>query len=130
PDTYFTRTAHLYGDRLAEQGVTLDIVTTRGGAENLARLNGGGVDIAFVNGGLTDAKRSPHLESLGSIAYDPLWIVYRATLGTLDGIPKLKGLKSGIGGAGSGSGPLARVVLGASGVDESNSTLIAAENGA
>src|SRR3984957_12464610 len=89
PDGTFTRTARVYGERLAAQGVSLEIVTTHGAAENLARLNapGGDVDVAFVNGGLTDAKRSPHLESLGSVAYDPLWVVYRAALGDLAGLP-------------------------------------------
>ena len=99
PDGYFTRTARLYGEKLAAQGVALEIVTTNGATENLARLNapGGDVDIAFVNGGLTDARRSPHLESLGSIAYDPLWVVYRASLGELVGLPKLRGLRLGSG---------------------------------
>ena len=127
PNGYFTRTAQLYGDRLATQGVALEIVNTRGGTENLARLNApnGGVDIAFVNGGLTDAKRSPHLESLGSVAYDPLWVVYRAALGELVGLPKLRGLRIGIGREGSGTASIARTVLAACGVTESNSTLVA-----
>jgi TRAP-type uncharacterized transport system substrate-binding protein len=82
------------------------------------------VDIAFVNGGLTDAKRSPHLESLGSVAYDPLWIVYRADLGELSGLPKLRGRKIGIGRPGSGTEAIARTVLAASGVDPTNSVLL------
>jgi TRAP-type uncharacterized transport system substrate-binding protein len=131
PNGYFTETAQKYAKHFAKQGVTLDIVTTSGAVDNLARINapGSNVDVAFVNGGLTDAARSPHLESLGSIAYDPLWVIYRSSLGQLDGIPKLKGLKIGIGGAGSGTGPIARQVLSASGIDASNSTLIVAEGG-
>jgi TRAP-type uncharacterized transport system substrate-binding protein len=126
PEGYFTRTARLYGDRLAEQGVALEIVTTRGAIENLGLLNapGGGVDIAFVNGGLTDTTRSPHLESLGSIAYDPLWVVYRSALGELSGLPKLRGHKIGIGREGSGTASIARTILAASGVDASNSALV------
>jgi TRAP-type uncharacterized transport system substrate-binding protein len=126
PDGFFSRTARLYGERLAAQGVTLEIVTTHGAVENLARLNapGGDVDVAFVNGGLTDATRSPHLESLGSIAFDPLWVVYRSALGEISGLPKLRGRKIAIGRDGSGTESIARTILGASGVDESNSTLI------
>ncbi|MGH7282869.1 MAG: hypothetical protein ACRELY_15195 [Polyangiaceae bacterium] len=126
PNGYFTKTAERYARRFAKQGVTLEIVSTTGAMDNLARIDapGSNIDVAFVNGGLTDAARSPHLESLGSIAYDPLWVIYRTSLGTLDGIPKLKGLKIGIGGAGSGTGPIARLVLGASGIDASTTTLL------
>src|SRR5580692_7026001 len=64
PDGYFTRTARLYEQRLAAQGVALEIVKTRGATENLALIAApdGRVDVAFLNGGLTDARRSPHLE--------------------------------------------------------------------
>lgn len=131
PNGYFTHTAQQYAKRFAKQGVTLDIVSTSGAMDNLARIDAPGtdIDVAFVNGGLTDATRSPHLESLGSIAYDPLWVIYRSSLGELDGIPKLKGLKIGIGGVGSGTGPIARRVLAASGIDESNSKLIPTQGG-
>jgi len=126
PDGYFTRTARIYGERLAAQGVTLEIVTTHGSVENLARIDAPGstVDVAFVNGGLTDARRSPELESLGSVSFDPLWVVYRSTLGDLDGFPKLRGRRVGIGREGSGTESIARTVLGASGVTTDNSTLI------
>jgi TRAP-type uncharacterized transport system substrate-binding protein len=125
-DGYFTRTARIYGKRLAAQGVKLEIVNTRGAIENLTRLNAPGrsVDIALVNGGLTDGNRSPHLESLGSIAYDPLWVVYRASLGEMSGLPKLRGLRIGIGRVGSGTESIARTILGACGIDEHNSALV------
>ena len=130
PNSFFTRTARSYGERLAAQGVALEIVTTNGAIENIARINAPGstVDIAFVNGGLTDAKRSPHLESLGSVAYDPLWVIYRAALGDLDGLPKLRGRIIRVGRAGSGTESIARTVLAASGVDASNSTLVTNED--
>ncbi len=126
PDGYFTRTARIYGERLAAQGVTLEIVTTHGSVENLARLDAPGstVDVAFVNGGLTDARRSPDLESLGSVAFDPLWVAYRSALGELDGLPKLRGHRIGIGREGSGTESIARTVHGASGVTPENSTQI------
>jgi TRAP-type uncharacterized transport system substrate-binding protein len=131
PDGYFSRTARLYGERLAAQGVALEIVTTNGAVENLAKLNapGGNVDVAFVNGGLTDTRRSPHLESLGSIAYDPLWVVYRAGLGDLVGLPKLRGLRIGIGRKGSGTESIARTILAACNVDAENTTLVTQDGG-
>jgi TRAP-type uncharacterized transport system substrate-binding protein len=124
-DGTFTRTARAYAEKLAPQGVTLQIVNTRGAVENLARLDapGGDVDVAFVNGGLTDAKRSPHLESLGSVSYDPLWIVYRASLGTFDGLPALRGRRIAIGPDGSGTQSIARTILTACGISAANSAL-------
>jgi TRAP-type uncharacterized transport system substrate-binding protein len=123
PDSSFVRVARLYEERLAREGVTLEIVTTNGALDNVARIDAPGtkVDVAFVNGGLTDAKRSPNLESLGSIAYDPVWIVYRSALGDLDGIPKLRGRTLGLGRTGSGTEATARTLLEASGVTAANS---------
>jgi TRAP-type uncharacterized transport system substrate-binding protein len=125
-DTYFTRYAHVYAERMAAQGVTLEIRRTRGAVENLAHLKapGGGVDVAFVNGGLTDTERSPQLQSLGSVAYTPLWVVYRADLGALDSLPMLRGRRIGVGRKGSGTEAIARRVLAACGVDASNSALL------
>jgi TRAP-type uncharacterized transport system substrate-binding protein len=127
PDGDFTRVARSYGVRLAEQGVTLEIVTTNGGPDNVARLDAEGspIDVAFVNGGLTDARRSPRLESLGTVAYDPLWVVYRSGLGDLDGLPKLRGLRIGIGREGSGTAAIGRKVLAAAGVTPATATLVA-----
>jgi TRAP transporter TAXI family solute receptor len=126
PDGNFTKLARAYGERLAAQGVTLDIVTTHGSLDNLARINAPGttVDVAFVHGGLTDAKRSPQLESLGSVAFDPLWVVYGSALGELDGFPALRGRRIGIGREGSGTEAIARRILDACGVNASNSTLL------
>ena len=127
----FARTAKLYGDRLAKEGVTLEVVTTNGAIDNVARIDAPGtkVDVAFVHGGLTDARRSPNLESLGSIAYDPVWVVYRAALGDLDGIPKLRGRTIGLGRTGSGTEATAHTLLEASGVTASNSKLVTDADG-
>ncbi len=126
PDGDFTRIARSYAGRLADQGVTLEIVTTNGGPDNIARLDavGSAIDVAFVNGGLTDARRSPRLESLGTVAYDPLWVVYRAGLGDLDGLPKLRGHTVSVGRLGSGSAAIGRKVLDACGVTAANATLV------
>ena len=126
PDGFFTRTAQSYVDRLAEQGVTLEIVTTKGGPENIALLADprSTVDVAFVNGGLTSATRSPNLESLGTVAYDPIWIAYRASLGELEGLQKLRGHTIGIGRDGSGTAVVGRTVLAAAGVTSATATLV------
>jgi len=125
-DSALARTARLYGTHLAAQGVTLEIVSTRGPADNLARIDAPGskVDVAFVLGGLTDARRSPNLESLGSVSFDPVWIAYRPGLGDVDGIPRLRGRTIGIGREGSGTDVIARRLLDASGLAPPASTLV------
>jgi hypothetical protein len=55
--------------------------------------------------------------------------VYRAALGELAGLPKLRGRTIGIGQKGSGTESIARTILAASGVDESNSVLLADDGG-
>jgi TRAP-type uncharacterized transport system substrate-binding protein len=127
PDGAFTRTARSYVARLAAQGVTLEIVTTNGGPDNIARLSAAGsaIDVAFVNGGLTDARRSPELESLGTVAYDPLWVVYRADLGDLEGLPALRGRKIAVGREGSGTAAIGRKVLDAAGISSASASLVA-----
>jgi TRAP-type uncharacterized transport system substrate-binding protein len=131
PNGAFTQIARSYVSRLAAQGVTLEIVTTNGGVDNVARLDAEGstVDVAFVNGGVTNAKQSPNLESLGTVAYDPLWVVYRSSLGDLDGIPKLRGRTIGIGREGSGTQSIARTVLRSCGITSDGVTTLATDDG-
>jgi TRAP transporter TAXI family solute receptor len=123
---FFSRMAELYAKRLADNGVTLEIVHTHGAIENLKLLNAAKnpADIAFINGGLTDGKSSPHVESLGSISYDPLWIAYRSALGPIDTLPKLRGRRISVGREGSGTEVIALKVLSACGIADANSTLV------
>ena len=68
-----------YRDALARDGVALELRPSRGNVENLARLDdaSSGISVGFAAGGLTDAKASPAIESLGTIAYEPIWIFCR-----------------------------------------------------
>jgi NMT1 family protein len=68
-----------YRGALAKRGVEVQLATSTGKAENLARLNDpkSGFDAGFVSGGLTTAAESPGVASIGTIAYDPLWIFCR-----------------------------------------------------
>lgn len=124
PGSYFAKTAQLYQTELAKEGVKLEIVYTNGAAENLALLNAGKVDLALSHGGLTTPKDSPNLVSLGSLAYEPVWVFQRKGIKTINDLSQLKGLRVAIGKAGSGVGVIARKMLKLSGVDESNTTFI------
>ena len=96
-----------YREILAQSGVTLQLLPTSGGLENLARLRDprSGVSVGFVQGGTTSRKESPGLESLGTVFYEPLWFFYRSEIG--DNIQALRGRRVSIGPEGSGGRALA-----------------------
>jgi TRAP-type uncharacterized transport system substrate-binding protein len=68
-----------YRDLLSREGIDLRLVTTAEAVENLARLRDpdSEVQIAFLSGGLTSHAASPRLFSLGTVAYEPLWLFTR-----------------------------------------------------
>jgi TRAP-type uncharacterized transport system substrate-binding protein len=96
-----------YREILAKAGVKLQLLSTAGGLENLARLSDpkSGVSVGFIQGGTTNKKESPDLESLGTVFYEPLWLFYRGEIG--GGIQALRGRRLSIGPEGSGGRALA-----------------------
>ena len=72
-----------YQEILAKAGVKLQLQTTTGSMENLARLRDprSGVQVGFLQGGTTTRKESPDLQSLGTIFYEPLWMFIRSDVG-------------------------------------------------
>jgi TRAP-type uncharacterized transport system substrate-binding protein len=89
--------------------------------------------IAFLQDGLSDTDESKaadsdvDLVSLGSVSYQPIWIFYRGK-DVKTRLSALKGLRIGIGAAGSGTQVFAQRLLKASGVDAKNSKLINTAN--
>lgn len=76
--------AKRYVPLLRSHGVEVQLRATQGSAENLARLldAGAGVHAAFVQGGHDRAAggggEATPVVSLGRVAYEPLWLFYRA----------------------------------------------------
>ncbi|MHC4939492.1 MAG: TAXI family TRAP transporter solute-binding subunit [Planctomycetota bacterium] len=100
--------------RLREKGFEVDLVASEGAADNLAHLASGEVDVAFVQGGVAPADIS-EVRGIASLFYEPIWIFHR--LGETCGlVSDLKGKRVAIGPKGSGSAPLARLLLEANGV--------------
>jgi TRAP-type uncharacterized transport system substrate-binding protein len=122
PGSYFSDTAEIYRAELAKNGVELEIIHTRGAAENLAFLNAGKVDIALTHRGLTVPNESPNLASLGSISYEPLWVFQRSGVKKIHDLTELKGLRVATGKPGSKVAVISKKLLNASGVDEANTT--------
>lgn len=115
-----------YQKLLAESGIKVNIRHTAGSLENLKLLNDprAGVDIAFVQSGAGRPADTPALMSLASAFLEPLWVFVR-TESAPQRLPGLKGKRIAIGPEGSGTRVLATTLLGASGVNGQNSTLIA-----
>jgi len=110
-----------YQQRLAKQGIQLNIHTSAGSADNLARLLRNEVDLALVQGGLTQANTP--LLSLGSLYYEPTWLFYRQGL-KLEKLNQLSGQRIAIGPHGSGTRNLASLLLKDNGLDEKQAYLL------
>lgn len=115
--------ARRYAAVLAAKGITLEVRTSAGSYENLARLESGEADIGFVQGGIVpqnldadasaddeEEKRPRHLRSLGSVAYEPVWVFYRGPE-RVDRLYQLDGRRVAVGEDGSGIRGLALQLL-------------------
>ena len=129
-----------YAEILKAYGVTVQLRSTQGAAENLALLRNAnsGVDLAFVQGG-ADESVTPNpddapddsLVSLGSLFYEPVWLFYREAsaqrllkAGTLQSLSQLPGWKVNIGAPGSGVPNLMKKLIDANRIDAKTLTLL------
>jgi len=112
PGSSFQRYAERYRTELAKNGVTLNIVPSGGSLDNLQRLqkSDSGVDVGFVQGGLVSDPPPPGIVSLGSVAYQPLWLFYRSAE-PIEILSDLAGKRIGVGAPGSGVHALAHSLL-------------------
>ena len=100
-----------YREFLAKSGVELKLMPTAGSRENLELLRDlkSGVSVALVQGGAASGVKTSGVESLGTIAYEPLWLFHRSEIeGNLRG---LAGRRVSIGPEGSGARAFALDVL-------------------
>jgi len=106
-----------YAEELKPYGIEVVLRETDGSTENQRLLldEQEDVDLALIRGGSNDAvlkvdeeEGDWEIESLGNLFYEPLWIFYRDSAargragGRLDNLAQLRGLRVGIGAAGSG----------------------------
>jgi len=128
-----------YRQVFAREGVELELLQTKGARENYRFLrgpvvtdnaggNGGAatpsapepmpnVDVAFVRGGIGTGAEAPHVVTLGTVAYEALWVFCRGK-GTFDDLPGLKGKTVAIGARGAGTRRMVRNLLKANGIEE------------
>jgi TRAP transporter TAXI family solute receptor len=121
--------AKLYRDTLKLDGITLEIKSSAGSLQNLARLRGapGGAapeaSVAFVQGGTTEPEDSNTMLSLGRMFYEPVWIFHRLPA-DIDRLTQLRGKRIATGTEGSGTRHLATQLLAASEVNATNATFV------
>jgi len=124
-DGAYYRYAQQYRAILARSEIDLVVLETAGSVDNLNRLLDADdpVELALVQGGIANAEQKEQLSGLGSLFYEPLWLL--APAGTPPRpLNTLAGARIGIGAEDSGTRFLAQRILDANGIDDSNATLI------
>src|SRR5262249_42560379 len=118
PGSIFQNYAGKYRQILGRNRIDVKIVPSEGSAENLKRLSDPtiNVDIGFAQAGTTNDVKSGKVVSLGSVAHQPLLVIYRAT-NTITLVSQLKGKRLAIGPVGSGTRNLALLLLAVSGIE-------------
>ena len=116
--------AAIYGALLKQHGIEFEIRESAGDVEDIRLLKdeSSGVDLAFVQDGVARAEGAGVLQSLGSLYYEPAWILCRCAE-QLGHLSKLRGKRSAVGPEGDGAHVLAMTLLGASGVNARNAYL-------
>lgn len=116
-----------YQEFFAKRGIELKLVPTKGAQENVDLLldPNSGVDIAFIQSGLIDPDQANHIETLGSIGYEPIWVFYRGSDkdGSLQKFTDFAQRKIAIGEKGSGTYAEAMHMLSLNGLDKSPNLL-------
>lgn len=122
--------AQRYAELLAVNGITLEVKSSAGSLENLERLKRNEADIALIQGGVSEtaaaaADGGSDLRSLGSVAYEPVWVFYRSAH-RIDKLHQLSGQRIAVGEEGSGIRGLALQLLEANEIATSGKDLLPA----
>lgn len=114
--------AQRYGEFLRRHGIRLTVQPSSGASENLQRLtaatggsggHGDGqppVEAGLLQGGLATDDTAPGLRTLGSVAYEPVWVFYRGNF-KVDKLRDLVGWRIAVGAEGSGLRGLATQLM-------------------
>lgn len=99
---------------LARHGIDLELRNSDGDAANFSQLTDpqSDADIALLLGGLPNLGPTAHLESLGTMFVQPLWLFYRtADRAAPVAFNELAGLRLSVGNVGSGTHALTMALL-------------------
>jgi hypothetical protein len=115
--------AQQYAHLLAGDGITLEVIPTAGTVDNLELLRRGEVSLALVQGGCARQADRAVLQSLGGVFLEAVW-VFTPRASPIRRLNELAGKRVAVGPIGSGTQLLAKQLLGANGVSESNATFV------
>lgn len=117
--------ANRYAAALKKSGVTLQLKTSAGSVDNLARVSDpkSGVALTLVQGGIATATKHETIASLGRMFLEPLWVFYRSP-DTIDRLTQFKGRRIAISPEGSGTRQLALAMLKLNELHAGNVTLL------
>jgi TRAP transporter TAXI family solute receptor len=118
--------AQEYARLLAADGIALEVVPTAGTVENLDLLRRGVVSLALVQAGCATEDDRAALQSLGSLFLEAVW-VFTPRGSRIERLNELAGRRVAVGPAGSGTQLLAKQLLEANGVGESNTEFVHAD---
>lgn len=125
PGSAYAVIGERYKAILAQSRVRLELVPTAGDAENLARLRDpkSGVKAAFVTSGLPEAHDASGIESLGTVAYEPLWLFERAAAPSIQAVG-VAGKRLSVDLAGSGTAALVQRLFQHTGLSASGAEVV------
>jgi TRAP transporter TAXI family solute receptor len=119
--------AKRYAAEFRKQGITLEVKTSKGSVENLAALVAPAPTamIGLMQSGIGDAENAPQLESLASIAYEPIWVLYKPKSPTdrVTTLASFAGKRIAIGPDGSGTRVAALKLLRVNEMTSANTSL-------
>ena len=104
-----------YREKLAQDGIEVELRPSSGAVENLRRLKtDDSVDVGFIQGGIANEPESEDLATLGSMYLEPVWVFHRGNA-ELDRVAQLRGRRIAVGLPGSGAQLFALQLLAANG---------------
>lgn len=117
--------ARIYQVYLQQEGIEVEIRNSTGDIDNIQALKdpNSDVDFAFIQDGVAKSEGAGTLQSLGSLYYEPVWIMCRCN-NRVSHLSHLKGKRIAIGAEGDGTNVLAKALLNASGITVANSKLV------
>lgn len=117
--------ASIYNAFLQKDGIHLEIKETSGDVENVELLKdeASGVDLAFIQDGVTRSQGAGNLQSLGSLYYEPVWIICRCD-SNINHLAHFRGKRIAIAKEGEGANLLELKLLQESGLNQHNSRLL------
>ena len=109
PDSGIEAMARRYAAELALKGVKVEFVDSQGAPDNLRLVSEDKAEVGFSQAGLPPVKE---VESLGSVAYQPLWLFHRPSVVSGESLgTALRGKRVAIGSSGSGTQLMARRLM-------------------